>query len=305
MRCCSRRACVLSAKINPMTSVYELPFPLFRRVKPLFDTAWFDESCYEAVYAGWQPGRVFADNPDTPTAAMICHSYEFFVASAVDTPLRAFLKDAPAEADVFERFYGYAPVGDAWKNALLSDQPLGIVERMNFRWISGTPIPEWRSLPTDARIVPIDRALAERIDTHSFLPFIRMFWSDYDRYEAHGFGYALMVGDEVASTIFAIATSHRDALISVDTEEKYRRRSFAALVGARFIEHCLAHDLLPVWDTDRDNVPSANLAHKLGFAEAQPFVEMAFPDRAKPAMTQGVWMRGDSRADGVIEWRRS
>jgi RimJ/RimL family protein N-acetyltransferase len=285
--------------------IYELPFPLFRRVKPLFDAAWFDESCYEAVYEGWQPGRIFVDDAEAPTAALICRTYEFFVAGAVDTPLRAFLKDAPEEVGSFDKFYGYAPVGDAWKNALLADQPLGVVDRQNFRWIPGTPAPEWRSkLPTDARIVPIDRTLAERIDSHSFMPFINMFWSGYDRYEAHGFGYALMLGDEIASTIYAVATSPRDALISIDTEEQYRRRSFATLVAARFIEHCLEHGLLPVWDTDLENIPSANLARKLGFVEQQPFVELAFPNRAQPAMTRGVWSRGETRADGVTEWQR-
>jgi RimJ/RimL family protein N-acetyltransferase len=288
-----------------MPTIYELPFPLFQRVKPLFDEAWFDESCYEAVYAGWQPGRIFVDNAETPTAALMCRTYEFFVAGEVDTPLRAFLKDAPNEIGAFDQFYGYAPVGDSWKAALLADQPLGIVDRLNFRWLPGTPAPEWRSrLPSGTQIVPIDRTLAERIDKHGFLPFIDIFWSGYDRYEAHGFGYALMVGDEIASTIFAIATSARDALISIDTEEKFRRRSYATLVAARFIEHCLQHGLLPVWDTDLENTPSADLARKLGFVEQRPFVELAFANRAKPAMTRGIWSRGETRDDGVTEWLR-
>jgi RimJ/RimL family protein N-acetyltransferase len=292
-----------------LPTIYELPFALFRRVKPLFDAAWFDEACHEAVYAGWQPGRIFVDHAEAPTAALMCRTYEYYVAGEIDTPLRAFLKDAPAEVGAFDQFYGYAPVGDAWKHALLADQSLVIIERQNFRWTpsgSGTtPAPDWRTgLPADARIVPLDRELAEQIDKHSSLPFISMFWGGYSRYETHGFGYALLVGDDIASTIYTIATSPRDALISVDTEEIYRRRSFAFLVGARFIAHCLEHGLLPVWDCDRDNAPSANLARKLGFVEAQPFVELAFPDRAKPTMTRGVWSRGSTREDGVTLWQQ-
>jgi GNAT superfamily N-acetyltransferase len=296
---------VREKNLNTPLTVYELPPRHFARVAPLYAGAWFDQVCYDAVFEGRQPARIFADHPSEPTSALMFRTYEYFPAGAVHLAMRQFIKDAPEEIGEFQNFYGYAPVNDAWKQALLADLPLEIIERQNFQWRPGTPAPEWRvRLPPDATIVPMDRAMAEMVDQKDFLPFISMFWSGYDRYVKHGFGFCLMVGDQLASSIFALATSSKHALISVETQEQFRRRSFATLVSARFIEHCLENGLLPVWDCDRANVPSAATAARLGFVEEKPFVELAFPKRGKPTMTQGVWEKEAVTPSGIVAWQR-
>jgi RimJ/RimL family protein N-acetyltransferase len=288
-----------------LTTLYELPRTHITRAARLYQNAYFDQPCYESVFEGRQEGRIFVDDPDTPTSALMCRAYEYFHAGVVHPALRQFTLDAPQEAGVFADFYGYAPLNTTWKEALLSDLPLEIIRRCNFQWKVGTPVYGWRAkLPSNGRIVPVDRVLAERLDRECYpVPFIRFDWGSYEAYEQHGFGFALFIGEAIASTITTVTVSKRHALINVATEPPFRQRGFATLISARFIEHCLEHSLLPVWDTDDFNINSIATARKLGFEEAQPFVELALPNRAKPEQSQGVWS-SETRADGVIVWRR-
>ncbi len=273
-----------------MTTIYELARDQSGRAAHLFRDAKFDQPSYDLVFEGVQDARLFVDHPAAPTAALLCRSYEYYPAGAVDPALRRFIKDAPAEAEVFASFYGYVPLNDSWKTALLSDLPLEIIGRRNFQWQSGTPLIDWRAhLPADAEIVPVDRALAQRLDRDCYpVPFVLYDWGSYDAYAAHGFGFALLVSGEIASTITAITVSRHHALINVATEPPYRRQGLATLVSACFVEAALERGLLPVWDTDDSNAGSIALARRVGFTEAESFVELALPDRAKPEPSHGA-----------------
>jgi GNAT superfamily N-acetyltransferase len=288
-----------------LTTIYELTQDKIQRAAPLYAGVPFDQPCYDAVFEGKQEGRIFVDDADAPTAALLCRSYEYYPAGAASPQLRAFLRDAPEEAEVFGAFYGYVPVNAAWRDVLLADLPLETIGRVNFQWEAGTPVPDWRAaLPDDGRIVAVDGAMAERLDRECYpVPFVLYDWGSYAAYAAHGYGFALMIGEAVASTITAISVSERHALINVATEPPFRRRGFAALVGACFVEETLRRGLLPTWDTDDTNTGSVATARRIGFTEHAPFVELALPERAKPTMTQGVWQR-ESEDDGVIVWRR-
>lgn len=289
-----------------MTTIYELPKALFSRVLPLYAAAPFDQPCYDSVFEGKQPARIFVADPTAPQAALLCRSYDYFAAGSVDPALRQFIKEAPAEAEVFASLYGFVPLTTDWQTAVIADWGAEIVGRCNFQWRLGTSVYDWRAhLPSEAQIVPVDRALAERLDREMRpVPFTLYEWGSYEAYEAHGFGYALLVGDQFASAVTAVTVSDRHALITIDTAPAYRRRGFATMVAARFIEHCLDHDLLPVWDTDTPNAASIATARKLGFVESEPFVELALPNRAQPKLSRGLWAITDTRSDGVIVWTR-
>lgn len=288
-----------------LTTIYELTGGSIQRAAPLYAGVPFDQPCYDSVFEGKQEGRIFVDDADAPTAALLCRSYEYYPAGAVSPALRRFIADAPEEAEVFGAFYGYVPVNSGWRDALLADAPLETIGRVNFQWQPGTPVPDWRAaLPDGGRIVPVDGALAERLDRECYpVPFVLYDWGSYAAYAEHGFGFALLVGEAVASTITAITVSSRHALINVATEPPFRRRGFAALVGACFVEETLRRGLLPTWDTDDTNLGSVATARRLGFAEQEPFVELALPNRAKPAQTRGIW-RSAARDDGITVWKR-
>src|SRR5579871_5294701 len=148
--------------------IYELPSEAFQRAAPLFAGGWFDRAFIDAVFEGSQNGRIFVDNPQAPTAALLCRTYEYYVAGATHPALRRFIHEAPAEAGVFAELYGYCPLSDEWERALLADQGerLRVIPRRGFRY-QGT-LAEVRSrrtpLPAVASLARIDRALATRLD---------------------------------------------------------------------------------------------------------------------------------------------
>ncbi len=120
-----------------MTTLYELPNTLFARVKPLFAAAPFDQPCYDSVFEGVQAARIFVDDADAPTSALMFRSYDYFAAGVAAPALRQFVRDAPDEAEVFAAFYGCVPLNDDWKAALLADLPLEIDRALQFPVAAG------------------------------------------------------------------------------------------------------------------------------------------------------------------------
>lgn len=285
-----------------MLTIYELSADRFYVTAPLFADAWFDEPYMDAVLKGRQPGRIFADDPVTPSAALMCRSYEYYVAGDVSPSLRAFIKDAPAEPGVFQKLYGYAPVGEAWEQAILGDYAGALIRipRHNFRW-DGAAVMHWREkLPDGARVVPIDRQLAERID-REWHETIGLLWDGYDNYLQHGFGFCLMMGDQLGSMASSDGTSDTLVNIGVRTNKDFWRQGLGKLVCSAFIEHTLDGGRLPTWDTDGMNERSRALASSLGFVEGRMFSQLSTPDYKPISLSEGIWEQ-QSEADGVIAW---
>ncbi len=288
-----------------MTTVYELPFEQFRLTAPLFERAWFDEMYMDAVLRGRQPGRIFVDRLGTPTAGLMCRTYEYYIAGDADAPsLRQFIKDAPAEPGVFQKLYGYAPVGDAWETALLDDYAGALIRihRHNFRW-ADAPVMDWRSaLPAGAQVVPIDRALAEHID-HEWHETIGLLWEGYDNYERYGYGFCLTLGDELGSMASSDGVSDTAVNIGVRTAEKFWRQGLAKLVCSAFIEHSLQNGRLPTWDTDGMNERSQALARSLGFVEGRSFSQLSTPDYRPLQLSESMWA-AQPADNGVTDWAK-
>ena len=155
-----------------MTTVYELSLERMSVAWSVFAEAWFDEAHIDSVFEGRQPGRIFVDHRERPTTGLLCRTFGYYVAGDPEnTAMRQLIREAPPEPGVFQRLYGYVPVGDAWKQALLDNhgELLEIIPRHGFKWFPTdealSVVEGWRDrLPAGATIVEIDRALAERID---------------------------------------------------------------------------------------------------------------------------------------------
>lgn len=284
-----------------MHVVYELPPKRFHQTAPLYAQAWFDEMYMESVLLGRQPGRVFVDDLMTPTSAVMFRTYEYFAAGEPVQSMRQFLKDAPEEAGVFQHFYGWAPLTKAWERALLQDfDSLGYIVRLNFIW-NHAPVTDWRAaLPPDATILPLDAALAKRVDD-ALHETIGLFWSGYDRFEQGGYGFVLMKGDAPASVAFAGSVGTKAVNIAVGTGEKYQRQGLGKLVCLAFIEETLRRGLLPTWDTDSTNGRSRALAKRLGFIERDTFVEIGAYPRLPLDLSRGKWL-SEPVGSGVTRW---
>lgn len=290
------------------TTVYELPVERFALAAPVFAGATFDAPYIDAVFEGRGDGRIFVDDPERPGAALLCRTYEYFVGGdASARSLQRFIQDAPAEPDVFQQFYGYVPMTADWQARLLADHGdrLVVIPRRSFHFDLAN---RWRtadlaaSPPEDVKLVPIDAALAKRIDDDLYGGIARS-WGGYERYASDGFGFCAMVGETLASIAFAIVVSARQTNIDVETAPEYRRRGLAVLTCAAFVTESLRRGLLPTWDSDAANLASAALARRVGFEEEAPFSELASPGRADLKLSHGLW-QPEERGDGITAWRR-
>jgi RimJ/RimL family protein N-acetyltransferase len=288
--------------------VYELPFERFSLVMPLFERAWFDEMFIMPALKGEQPGRVVVDRVDSPTAAILFRTYGFYIAGSPDAlGLRQFIKEAPAEVGTFQHFHGFVPIDPAWESVLLDDfsNQLMLLKRCNYRW-PGAPLIDWRSLlPDGVSIIPIDAALAQRLD-QDWNEVIGLLWSGYDRFERDGYGFCLKVENELASLVATDGVGEGLVNIGVRTAEKFQRRGYARLVCSAFIEHTLTRGLLPVWDCEDRNARSKALAEHLGFVQERPFTELCVsePPYGKLKLAERAWT-GAPAASGTTVWTRS
>lgn len=290
------------------TRIYELSSSQFDTVEPLFKEAWFDRAYIDSVFEGKQPARIFVDDIQQPTAALMCRTNGFYVAGDTRAwALLCFIKDAPSEAGVFDQLYFYFPLSEAWEKAITGERTKGLetIGRKNFifRKKRDQILNDWRKLlPPEAAVVPIDRALAERIDKECE-EHIGGLWGSYERYIQHGFGYCTMIDKVIASVVYAEAVSESETVLNVLTKKPFRRRGFATLTSLAFIEHSLQHGLVPTWVCDDTNVASIATARKLGFQEERPFRMII----RRPAFetSGGLWTKADSHleeATGVTLW---
>jgi RimJ/RimL family protein N-acetyltransferase len=280
--------------------IYELPRSCFSIAAPLFEAAWFDRAYIDAAFEGRQHARIFVDDLRRPRAALMSRTYDYYCAgSAESRVLRQFIADAPAEAGIFEALYGYVPIGEAWKEALLEDHggKLAIIDRRCFTYNETTIATA--AQPDGAALRRIDRQLAERVDAE-LDETIGLLWGGYDRFLAGGFGFCTLSDDAIASVAFTGAVSAREANIFVATAEPFRRRGLATRTCATFIAHCLARGLTPTWDSDAENAASVALARSLGFQEQRPFYELSLPQRMKLTLSHGVWAKQESPTPPTI-----
>lgn len=295
-------------------TIYELPPPLFGVAAPLFAGAAFDAAFVAAVFEGRHPGRLFVDDPDRPTAGLLCRTFDYYLAGDPDggggACLRRFVREAPAEPEVFAALYGYVPLNAAWEAALVADHDgrLGVIPRRAFRFDAATGtdlVRGWRdAVPAGVRVVPIDRPLAERIDAELEEGIGRV-WGGYDRFVAGGFGFCSLVDGAPASVAVALAVGAGEANIGVVTAEPFRRRGLATLTCSAYVERCLDSGLVPTWDSDAANAASLATARKLGFGDERPFSELGCPDRRPPPPAEGWWRAEPlSGRQGVTRWRR-
>ncbi len=291
--------------------IYELPRALFGRAQPLFVETWMDGAFIWGAFEGTLAGRVFVDDPERPTAAMLVQAFEYYVAGDPSaTELRRFIANAPAEAEVFDRMYGYVATNVPLAQALLDDHAgrLRVIARRGYRWegseAAEAALTRWRDVPAGITIRPLDRALAERVD-REMNQSIAPFWDGYERFLSGGFGFCALAGDALVAVAYAAGVGGGEANIDVFTAESFRRRGLAARACAAFVAHCRAHGLVATWDCDSDNAASARLATALGFREGLPFSQLSAPDYRKLAESHGRWARARSTADGVTPYRQT
>lgn len=289
-----------------MKTIHELPANLFERARPILGSPPADFAYIDSALTGTSPARVFVDDPDQPTAALLRRTYEYFVGGTPGTDLDAFISDAPTEPGIWSDFYGFVAVDPIWNDHLCTLQPnLETIGRRSFRYDSERigNVHGWQQrVPVGVEIVSLSRELAEVAD-REMPEIIGMFWDGYDNYEQYGFGAVALVDGHPVSLTYAVAVGGGEANVGVMTVPSQRRRGLATLCSQACVEMAHQRALIATWDCDEPNIASASLAQEIGFIEYESFAELAFPDRTKPGQSADVWSSTPCE-NGTTVWSR-
>jgi RimJ/RimL family protein N-acetyltransferase len=288
-------------------NVYELPPALFELARPILGNPPADLAYLDSGLTGASPARVFVDDPERPTAALMARTYEYYVGGALDTPLADFIRDAPGEAGIWADFYGFVSVDRAWDDRLRSLYPdLETIGRRTYRFQREhlDRVRGWREhVPLGLRVVPMTAELAEKAD-REMPEVIGLIWSGYERFGERGFGALMLDGDRPVSMCCAFGVGGGEANLGVMTIPEYRRRGLATICSHACIEMAFDRGLEATWDCDEPNAPSGALAIEIGFTEYPPFTELAFPKRAKPQQSQGTWSSAPGEHETTVWTKR-
>lgn len=97
------------------------------------------------------------------------------------------------------------------------------------------------------------------------------YWDSTANYLTNGFGFCLIHKEQIVSEAVSIFKSNEYAEIDIMTDSNFRGQGLASLIATTFINHCLANELKPCWDSDISNTASIYLGTKLGFTDPQKY----------------------------------
>ncbi len=231
-----------------------------------------------AVLEGHSSGRIFVDNTDQPSVGFVWTPWGYYYLAgaaenvAFNHALGQTLVDAliPASVTMGECWPALYPDSEMWASqfdVLLPGRSLKLVPRRTFDFHLerfSTNSEQRDCVPDGFRFATFAELLSTKLGGE-LTGEICATWRDVPTFAEHGFGFALLNGDDIASLCYACFVGDGEAEVSVRTEEAYRRRGLATLVTAAFIEACLERGLTPSWECWYDNTASNALARKLGF----------------------------------------
>ena len=110
--------------------------------------------------------------------------------------------------------------------------------------------------------VEVDEALFNLFDG-SVVP--KKFWNNSQDFEKTGVGFSLIYDDIPVSIAFSSFIHNDELELAMETKLEYRKKKFGSITCAKLIKHSLDKGFTPVWACAFENVPSYNLALKLGF----------------------------------------
>lgn len=225
-----------------------------------------------AICQGINPGRIFIDQKDNPQIVMIWTTVGYYflfgdpssisdLESISQILTQVFI---PASQATGETGFILIPSSPGWKTIipiLLPDREVIEIYRcphiLNID--SFQQKADWRmQIPPGFHLQSIDESIVQKIG-------VLASWSSMEDFLTNGIGYALVKGEEIASTCVSVFSSSEKVEMDVNTDEKFRRLGLAGLICSAFIEKCTQSGKLPNWECFWDNEPSVNLAKKLGF----------------------------------------
>lgn len=230
-------------------------------------------SCLQGIM-----GEIYADDPDTPTAAMAVIGDFIFFAGKPNIELVSYKPDLSTKT-----FMIMVPQNEAWTKTVtefygkrataisryaIKKEPRVFDKRKLEKAVASLPEPYILSM-IDERLYQICKAETWSADLVSQFP-------DYESYRKLGIGAVVCKNNIIISGASSYSRYREGIEIEIDTREEYRRQGFAYICGARLILECLKRNLYPSWDAQ--NKGSVALAEKLGYHYSHTYTAIEIYD---------------------------
>jgi len=274
--------------------MHQLDLHQYDRVRPLFANL-RDNLVVDSVLDGHTPGWVYAGDADAPRVAWLWNRMDAMLVAGdpgdndTATRLATVIRDR-AVPDARSRgipelslFYD-GPAWEAQARALacpwqpeLAWRRVYTFDRLRIDWRAG--------MPPGAHMLPIDRALLDDDgleNVGSVQGWVLSFWPSYAAFVETGFGFALRVGDTIASWCLTVYASGDRRELGLATTPVHRGHGFATLVAAATIDHAVGRGITPEWHCWDDNLPSIRVAEKVGFVEPERYTVFRFEIESAP-----------------------
>lgn len=217
-------------------------------------------SCLQGIM-----GKIYADDPLGPTAAMAVIGDFTFFAGKPNTELVSYKPDWCTQ-----NFMIMVPQNEGWQDTIT--QFYGAKAKVISRYATKKE-PEMFdkemleratvSLPEEYTLSMIDEQLYQRCREKAWSADLVSQFPDYDHYRKLGIGVVILKNGSIVSGASSYTRYREGIEIEIDTREEYRRKGLAYVCGAKLILECLQRNLYPSWDAH--NRGSLALAEKLGY----------------------------------------
>jgi GNAT superfamily N-acetyltransferase len=247
------------------------------------------------VLEGNQAGRVIADHPQRPTAALIWSGMEYAYlvgekAEALLPEIKPYLEDTvlPAVGESGLGFVSVFPENQAVRQNLLAafaeraPTSYGMNgytfqhEQFQARRKTMPPLQEGYTL------VKLDR---DRLDAPAFRSAredLEFCWESVDRFLEFGLGYAVQFEGRSVSSCYTIAFGAGGYHITICTSPDHRRMGLARRAAAALIAGALEGGKTIYWINDAPNTASRRLAESLGFRYTGDIYPVDIPTEPGP-----------------------
>ncbi len=253
--------------------IHELNETDYSRVRPLFQPLEFQLFC-AGVLEGRYPGRVFADDPVAPRAALLItrEVWGFLAGNPDNAAFNRALNQAIFSREIVdEQAWGLllSCTPESWERALAvvcaPRQPIKAGRR---HYICRQLTYDWRaSVPRGFVVQQIDETLLERPAqelSHDVRNLLAAGIATDDDLRS-GFGFVALHRGKIAAYALVDCVVGDGGDIGLFADEKYRRLGLATATSAATLEYGLSHGLSWIaWDCAVGNIASIRTAEKLG-----------------------------------------
>jgi GNAT superfamily N-acetyltransferase len=244
-----------------------------------------------AVIEGNNPGWVFADDLNTPRAALVWAQgiKGFYLVG--DANRAVFLQELDVYIDqvLKPRLHN---LGVAWFE-ISGDENWNPVIESVFEKRNLESSQQWVYTLTPTKHEPVmqlevvdgcellrvnQRLLADLSAVNKEFLFSKLiqFWGSADTFLDTGLGYALVDREEIASLCCSGFVAGNTHVIDIETEVSHRRKGYAEIVARAFVAECTEKCLRLHWDCMAENTASARLAEKIGFTQSHVYTLYGF-----------------------------